>query len=114
VTGNGAAAGPVLGAILEWQGPPVSVRLHPGDILALYTDGLTEARRGRRGTEYFGTEGVASALKKAKETSAPSGALAAIAGEVAETAKAFAGGSLRDDTCLLLARYVPASPTQGA
>lgn len=72
-------------------------QLAPGDTLALVTDGLTEARRG---SQYLGHEGIVEIAAKA----CARGSVGAAAEEILTTAKSYAGGSLRDDACLLLAR----------
>lgn len=68
------------------------VTLHPGDVLLLYTDGLTEARRG---SEEFGMERVAQIMADTDPTSAE-GLVARLHNEVT----AFAEGG-RDDTALV-------------
>lgn len=74
------------------------VTLERGDTLLLTTDGVTEARRGRR---FFGYDG----LLRTAETSARDGGNADGVGRaVVEAAKAFAGGKLQDDACLLVVR----------
>ena len=75
----------------------LSCRLGPGDTLLLATDGLTEARQGN---ELLGVEGL---------TRLATGALGPeplpdMGAAIMDGVKAFAGGSLRDDACLLLAR----------
>ena len=62
----------------------------------VYTDGLTEARRGG---EMFGIEAVSDALSELR-TPSPSQAIAVLRARVAE----FAYGGLTDDLCLLAAR----------
>jgi phosphoserine phosphatase RsbU/P len=64
--------------------------------LLLYTDGLTEARRG---TEFFGLEGVSAALGALDDPSAGE-AIAALRARVGE----FADDTLSDDLCMLAAR----------
>ena len=64
--------------------------------LLLYTDGLTEARRG---TEFFGLEGVSAALGELQDPSA-SEVVATLRARVGE----FSGDSLSDDLCMLAAR----------
>jgi serine phosphatase RsbU (regulator of sigma subunit) len=64
--------------------------------LLLYTDGLTEARRGE---SFFGLEGV-SAVLGALEDPSPSEAIAILRARVAD----FAYGTLTDDLCMLAAR----------
>ena len=41
-----AAQGPVLGALPTWVGEAAEARLCGGDLLMLYTDGITEAMNG--------------------------------------------------------------------
>ncbi len=65
--------------------------------MLLYTDGLTEARRG---TEFFGLDGVTTALGDLEHPSA-SEAVDALRARVAE----FAIDALTDDLCLLAARF---------
>ena len=64
--------------------------------LLLYTDGLTEARRG---DSFFGIEGVSAALGALDDPS-PSEAIAVLRTRVAD----FAYGTLTDDLCMLAAR----------
>jgi len=49
-----------LGMFPTWQGDPEEMDWQPGDVLLLYTDGLTEARNARG--EMFTNERVAEAL----------------------------------------------------
>lgn len=72
------------------------IRLGPSDVLALTTDGITEARSGN---QFFGYEGF---LRVAEE--ALSSGSAAIGQAVLDAARAFAGGRLQDDACLLVLR----------
>jgi len=73
---------------LTWQ-------MEPGDILLLATDGLTEARHEE---DFLGVEGLIQiAVQARKLASLPETGAAII-----QSAKTFAGGSLRDDACLLL------------
>jgi serine phosphatase RsbU (regulator of sigma subunit) len=61
----------------------------------LYTDGLTEARRGR---EQFGQDGVTALLSELHNPTA-SEAVALLSARVAE----FSGDTLTDDLCMLAA-----------
>lgn len=76
------------------------VHLDREETLVLMTDGLTEARRGRGG-DFFGPEGVADV---AARTLASGQDLAGVGAAVVAEARAFAGGRLQDDICLLLAK----------
>ncbi len=81
------------------------VCMDPGDRLLLYTDGLSEARRG---TELFGIERTEAAL--AAFTTLP---VKDIASGIAEAAIAFAGGQIQDDLAVIvLERCEP--PRHGA
>lgn len=71
--------------------------LAPGDAVLLTTDGITEARRGPR--EFLGNEGM---LRLAEQAAA--GSVRYIGQAVLEGARAFAGGTLHDDVCILVAR----------
>jgi len=73
-----------------------SRRLTAREGIVIYTDGLTEARRG---AEMFGIEAVSDALSGLR-TPSPSEAIAVLRARVAE----FAYGGLTDDLCLLAAR----------
>ena len=66
-------------------------------ITRIATDGITEARRG---ADFLGHEGMTRLAKQAL----PLRSLRRIGQAVLDGARAFAGGSLRDDACLLLAR----------
>ena len=89
------------------QGIPLGLGDDPGYVegslrsesltgLLLYTDGLTEARRGGKS---FGVEGV-SAVLGGFDNPSPSEALAFLRSRVAE----YAEGRLTDDLCMLAAR----------
>jgi sigma-B regulation protein RsbU (phosphoserine phosphatase) len=92
------APGPMLGLNPDQRYTSGSSRFGPGDVIALYTDGLTDAR-----TEggFLGTEGVAAALLENA-----SGSAAAIAEAIASRAHS---GRVTDDIALLVAKI----PTGG-
>ncbi|MES2461739.1 MAG: PP2C family protein-serine/threonine phosphatase, partial [Armatimonadota bacterium] len=102
-----AAGGPLVGVERDYQYEEVRFSLGPDDILALATDGITEARRGLRGQEFFGIEGLAKALHDEStitEPSTPRHALNDLARRTVGRAVAFADGRRADDMCLLLAQ----------
>lgn len=74
------------------------VWLQPGDTLLLMTDGITEARRG---PEFLGQERVIDLTRRAQ---AKNLTMREVGRFILEGARAFGGGMLRDDACLLLAR----------
>lgn len=90
--------GALLGAEPEARYEMQSLYLTTGDLLVMATDGITEARRGRK---FFGLEGLIEAVR---ETSIVLPSLGEAGRAVVERAKAFAGGKQQDDICLLLAR----------
>lgn len=93
-----AAGGLILGCEPGETYQTTTGQLLPGDILLMVTDGLTEARRH---SDFLGYEGMAHLAASAART-AP--ALWDLSAALLAGAMAFAGGSLHDDVCLLLAR----------
>ena len=90
------------------QGTPLGLGPDPGCVegscrsatsagMLLYTDGLTEARRGM---SFFGLDGVTTALRRLQRPSATE-AVDALRARVAE----FATTTPTDDLCLLAARF---------
>jgi PAS domain S-box-containing protein len=93
------APGPPVGAFSEAVYRAGQSNLSPGDILLLYTDGLTEARQAG---SIFGDERVKEFLRKHG-----SGAEALPDSLLAEVL-AYSGGELRDDLALLAVSRAPA------
>jgi serine phosphatase RsbU (regulator of sigma subunit) len=92
-----ALPAPALGMRLSTRYEETPVRLEPGDTAVLLTDGITEARRGGELLGYGGVVELAQAALQAP--------LLGEAGEaILAGARAFAGGALSDDACLILAR----------
>ncbi len=96
------ATGLPLGIFPKQEYAARTLRLEAGDAVLLVTDGLTEARRGKDFLEF---DGLAELAKKAILCDSVCDA----AQEVLSGAKAFAGGKLHDDACLLIARRAPAA-----
>ena len=94
-----------LGVLPDWEqgGPTAPVPLRSGSLVALYTDGLTEARAA--GGEPFGAERVEAVLAEAAGLASP----ADVGGLLVGRARRWAGGAQQDDVCLLVARVSPPS-----
>ncbi|MDH7568563.1 MAG: SpoIIE family protein phosphatase [Armatimonadota bacterium] len=78
----------------------VQARLSPGDVLFLYTDGITEVRRNG---EVWGSEALARSVARHRHAPAPDLAQAVLA-----DAMAFAGGEIDDDVAVLAVKVGPA------
>jgi len=88
--------GPVLGAISMAVYTEETVSLERGDVLALYTDGLTEAGPSR--TVLLTGEGVANLLRGQAGLTDPG----AIVERIMAGVDAYAGQGVRDDQCVLV------------
>ena len=100
-----APTAPVLGLHEDSRFDERTVRLTPGDAVAVFTDGLTEVGRTRR--EMLGVAGVASLLENLPPPEPADSAEAAAnylaRGLIAGVDAAAQNGVVRDDVCLLLA-----------
>ncbi len=94
--------GPILGGFSESSFTEESVQLDPGDVLALFTDGLTEA--GPTRVALLTGDGVSVLLGETagREANAPDGAEAVVKYIMAGV-DAHAQAGIRDDQCLLVA-----------
>ena len=88
--------GGLVGVLPDVELHDVSLALAPGDALVLYTDGVTEARRG---DELFGDDRLEAVLAEHRDERA-----VGIAKAVADAAAAFAEGPVRDDVAVLVVR----------
>ncbi|MBC8100994.1 MAG: SpoIIE family protein phosphatase [Cytophagales bacterium] len=102
------AAGLPLGVISDWESERTTAQaiLRKEDLLLLCTDGLSEARRYDAKMDFFGQEGVISAVLAATQSREKEN-LKHIGEEIIRSAKSFAGGRLQDDVCVLLACLAP-------
>jgi serine phosphatase RsbU (regulator of sigma subunit) len=87
----------LLGAFEEWDCGIGEVTLAPGDLLLLYTDGVTEARD--RGGLEFGEERLAATLRRCSRLPAE-----ALIGALLRTVREFTVGPQSDDVTLVVAR----------
>jgi len=83
------------------------VSLQPGDLLALYSDGLTEA--ASKNGEEFGEQRLQAEIEKRSGES-----LAEIQAGVLEAVREWAGDELEDDMTLLMVRAIEAEAAREA
>jgi PAS domain S-box-containing protein len=93
--------GSLLGMFDQVSFQPAELRLATGEALVLYTDGVTEARRG---TEEFGEERLIELLRCHAGRSATE-----ITGAIEAAVLAFQDGIARDDVAILAIRAVAAA-----
>jgi len=91
------STGTLLGLFQDWDCSFSECELQPGDVLALYTDGITEAYNDK-GQE-FGEESLVERLRQSRTQSCQA-ALEAITNEV----RSFGTGEQHDDITLILAK----------
>jgi serine phosphatase RsbU (regulator of sigma subunit) len=91
------STGTVLAVAPELEWDERTVRLAPGAVLALFTDGVTEARRSG---EMWGHAGIRGVLEAHRSKHAP-----AIATALYDSAAAFAGGHMGDDVAIVVIRH---------
>jgi serine phosphatase RsbU (regulator of sigma subunit) len=87
----------VLGLFAEWPCLTAEFQLRPGDLFAIYTDGITEALNQR--DEEFGEERLLDVMRRARDLS-PSHIVTAVFEEV----RRFSDDQQRDDVTLIVAR----------
>lgn len=90
------ATATVIGAFERWQGEAGRAQLDPGDLLVVFSDGVTEANRGE---EEFGEARLIDVIR-ANRFRAPAEAVSAILDSVRQ----FSTGDQYDDFTLLAAR----------
>ena len=87
----------LLGAFEAWNGIEVEVSVEPGDVLVLFTDGLTEARNER--TDEFGEERLIGLVKENRHAN-----LHQLVDSAISVVNRFRNGATADDLTLLVAR----------
>jgi serine phosphatase RsbU (regulator of sigma subunit)/CheY-like chemotaxis protein len=91
------ATATVLGLFPDWGCSVAEIRLETGDVLAMYTDGITETT-GQQGEE-FGDGRLLDTLRKCQNLTA-----AEILQNIENAAQAFRLGELEDDLTLVIGR----------
>jgi len=87
----------VLGLFENWQSEIAEVTLAPGDTLAIYTDGITEAANGC--DEEFGEGRLLDAVKSQSQLPVPQ-----LMESVVDAVRQFSSGEQQDDITLIVAR----------
>ena len=90
--------GHLIGSFPTWSGTTEAVDLDPGDVLVLFSDGVTEARRD---DELFGDDRLEHALRNAY-----GGDAAGVVKRIERAVLGFAG-ALDDDVAILAVRRCP-------
>ncbi|MEI6914614.1 MAG: SpoIIE family protein phosphatase, partial [Armatimonadota bacterium] len=91
-----ACTGRALGFMANCQYLTEQVVLEQGDVLLMYTDGITEARKDGK---FFDTRGVRDAAEPIIHASA-----AQVAESIESEVRKYTGGKLRDDIALLVVK----------
>jgi serine phosphatase RsbU (regulator of sigma subunit) len=86
----------VVGLVADWTSETAEVALEPGDLLAIYSDGITEAT-DRRGEE-FGEARLVQILQDNRDRGAR-----ALLDVVFEQVRAFSDGEQADDQTMVIA-----------
>ena len=91
--------GPPIGIMSDYVYEQVDTVMAAGDMLLLYTDGLTEAGLDHR--NMLGVSGVADTVPRGDQSASAQ----QVALEMIAKVEAFAGGTLADDACLIVALF---------
>ena len=91
------STGTVLGLFEDWDSPAAECQLYPGDTLALYTDGVTEAFNAAG--EEFGEERLTEAFQQSRALSADR-----MLTSVVEEIQKFSSCEQHDDITLIVAK----------
>jgi len=96
------ARSPLMGAFPQAQFEPAQASLDVGDVLLLYTDGVTEAR-GPSG--FYGEERLVSLLARSAEVK-----VGHLAGHIMSEVADYAWGALPDDVAIIALQRVETEP----
>jgi sigma-B regulation protein RsbU (phosphoserine phosphatase) len=89
----------VVGAFARWSATESCVELNPGDMLTLYSDGVTEACGPRE--EEFGEERLLRVIRSNRDNTA-----AGVVGAVIGAVTAFSPGTRSDDVTVMVLRGI--------
>jgi phosphoserine phosphatase RsbU/P len=92
------ATATVLGVFKQWDCEIAENQLYPGDILALYTDGITESCNPAE--EEFGEHRLAEALQRHRALSSQT-----LLASIVEEVRQFSPNEQRDDITLIIAKH---------
>ncbi|WBB81199.1 SpoIIE family protein phosphatase [Micromonospora sp. WMMD882] len=98
-----ALSGMLIGVVPDPRVGEVTVRLAPGETCLLYSDGVTEARGGRRGDELFGVDRLVHAIGGCHRMPAP-----ALAERIEQVTGDWLAHGDHDDIAVLALRAVGA------
>lgn len=89
------------GVFPNWEYQDSTVELHPGDVLLLFTDGISEALSSD-GREFGEERLIASAVARPKQP------LPDLQARILEQVKSFCSGRMSGDATLLILAFRPA------
>jgi serine phosphatase RsbU (regulator of sigma subunit) len=93
------ATATVMGLFADWDCSDACVQLHPGDLFAIYTDGVTEAAAPDE--EEFGEERLIETLRRYRSHSA-----SALLGDVIDAVQHFSPGEQGDDITVVVGKVL--------
>jgi phosphoserine phosphatase RsbU/P len=93
--------GSLVGALPQVRMTDTELRLEPGDVLTMFTDGVTE---GRRGPEFFGEQRLRDAVVRHHDAHYP-------AEDIVADVLEFQHGTARDDIAVVVVRVPAPAPT---
>jgi serine phosphatase RsbU (regulator of sigma subunit) len=96
------STGTVLGLFKDWTSPAVECQLQPGDILVLYTDGVTESCNDTQ--EEFAEQRLTESLRRHRKQAAQS-----IVASIVADVQRFSSEEQHDDITLIVAKCRSAS-----
>ena len=94
------ATGPPIGVLPSYAIEEHRIFLRPGDVLVLYSDGVTEAESEKG--EFFGTDRLIELLRRNTSLSA-----AALAQSIVDAVDTFAKGPRSDDLTIVVVKALP-------